>query len=656
MSNIVWVKWQDAAGKEEYSDKVTNLDDSADISDLRRAFVEQQVLNGSPGTVQVRETKDGEMLKSSTKLTVYFVTPADLAAASGPGKNEDTALFLTLPLQMQPREQPPPKRRRVGDTSKDTEVKQGRTVVLPVERLKILTPDRASENVHYYGRQGMEKLFKELADPQSGKKTNYNIEFIGAPGSGKRNLAWAVAHHIARNKSEKVVWMSRRSRQETWMVYQLEGDSFYDCTDYLATNNLKDMFEKEAFSESTVLIIDGPWSVDADGVAPYAWAGSTHTYGGRIGTRRVIHVSSLGASTQKDTLQSQYDLQVIRIHPWIRQHFIDALRQDESLKKKVCDTLGFDESKSEEEIVDSKFFYSGINARWFFNFPIEDIKEKCKVILERMSPDSTKYGEAHREAVNSAFQKFYLGERSVTLFTCSYLACSVEAKTTQQFLTTYPLIKEWLGNGAPGEIFEADFAIHLQHCHDLADSQKAVMGHKEAQPVDVRLGNDESTNEVVLWPTGRQYCLPSPSSDAAALQTLPEEAVRDKGCRVAMWFIPKSKSQPFLDFFLLIPKADGAWEFRAIQNTTGKTHSADIDELKRVVGGVIHAGFVLDSNLVVCYIVEDVNKLKEVFLPSTLTIPTIEAKSRSSAANTENSEFKIKQLRVKYERTGATPS
>ena len=163
----------------------------------------------------------------------------------------------------------------------------------------------------------------------------------------------------------------------------------------------------------------------------------------------------------------------------------------------------------------------------------------------------------------------------------------------------------------------------------------------------------------MLWPTGRQYCLPSPSSEKTALQTLPEEAVKDKDkeCRVAMWFIPKSKSQPFLDFFVLIPKAEDTWEFRAIQNTTGKTHSADIEELQRVVGGIIHAGFVLDSNLVVCYIVEESNKLGEISLPSTLTIPTMEAKSRSSAENTENTKkFEIKQLTVKYERTGATPS
>ena len=41
--------------------------------------------------------EDGQMLEADKMLSVYFVPPADLAAAAGPGKSKDNALFLTLP-------------------------------------------------------------------------------------------------------------------------------------------------------------------------------------------------------------------------------------------------------------------------------------------------------------------------------------------------------------------------------------------------------------------------------------------------------------------------------------------------------------------------------------------------------------------------------
>ena len=54
----------------------------------------------------VRETENGEMLKANTMLTNYFMPPADSAAAPGPGRSEDTALFLTVPQQQQQQRQP----------------------------------------------------------------------------------------------------------------------------------------------------------------------------------------------------------------------------------------------------------------------------------------------------------------------------------------------------------------------------------------------------------------------------------------------------------------------------------------------------------------------------------------------------------------------
>lgn len=80
-------------------DTVRELDDHAQITELRKAFVKQLEPDVKrPTTVKVREREGGEMLQASAKLTKYFVPPANSAAAPGPGKSEDTALFVTLPL------------------------------------------------------------------------------------------------------------------------------------------------------------------------------------------------------------------------------------------------------------------------------------------------------------------------------------------------------------------------------------------------------------------------------------------------------------------------------------------------------------------------------------------------------------------------------
>ena len=94
------------------------------------------------------------------------------------------------------------------------------------------------------------------------------------------------------------------------------------------------------------------------------------------------------------------------------------------------------------------------------------------------------------------------------------MGTSQQTQGQLQFLENYPLIKHYLGNGAPGEIFEADFAIYLQQCHDIADAQRAVMGDK-AQQVDVVLGT--TRDSVTMWPTGKLYKLPSVSNTELAL-------------------------------------------------------------------------------------------------------------------------------------------
>lgn len=102
MSNKVWVRWKDSTTGEVLTGKVVELQDDADIDDLLQAFAKQQnLLHFSPAAIQVRETENGEKLKASAVLTDCFVPSATAAAASGPGRSEDTALFITLPQQQQ---------------------------------------------------------------------------------------------------------------------------------------------------------------------------------------------------------------------------------------------------------------------------------------------------------------------------------------------------------------------------------------------------------------------------------------------------------------------------------------------------------------------------------------------------------------------------
>ena len=97
-NNQVWVRWKDSSDDWLF-DTVTDLKDDAQITDLRKAFVRQQYLQGqlSPAEVQVRETTvHGEdRLKASSPLVTYFVPPT--GCVPQPGKSEDTALFLTVP-------------------------------------------------------------------------------------------------------------------------------------------------------------------------------------------------------------------------------------------------------------------------------------------------------------------------------------------------------------------------------------------------------------------------------------------------------------------------------------------------------------------------------------------------------------------------------
>ena len=107
MRNKVWVTWKSSTG-EDLFDKVTKLAGDSDVTDLRKAFVEQQnFASTSPGTLPVFEREDGEKLKAGKELKDYFTAPAGSAsealpeAMPGPGKSVDTALVVAFPPPQQ---------------------------------------------------------------------------------------------------------------------------------------------------------------------------------------------------------------------------------------------------------------------------------------------------------------------------------------------------------------------------------------------------------------------------------------------------------------------------------------------------------------------------------------------------------------------------
>ena len=202
----------------------------------------------------------------------------------------------------------------------------------------------------------------------------------------------------------------------------------------------------------------------------------------------------------------------------------------------------------------------------------------------------------------------------VNVYTSCYLAQYIGSNKGEyhgQFLRLFPFIEHTLGTGTPGDVFESDFRFHLEQSHKLRDAQVAVMGAEKAQEIMVvlgrRCGSDESK---VCYPAGQINSLYAPSSDQVALQKV--NLRPDDLPNVAQWFIPESKTQPFLDFMVLVPRQSGdgkrSWSLVAIQNTVGKTHTADTGKLNRVVGGLLLAGFVLEETITIVFVIEDAIK------------------------------------------------
>lgn len=300
-------------------------------------------------------------------------------------------------------------------------------IELTVNKFKILTPT-ASDNVRYYGREGIEELFAYLADTREGVE-NFNIEFIGAPGTGKSNLAWAVVEYLGSTKEMDVIWAGRRSNADCWDVCQFKDGIVYRFEEL--PDNLEHILRLRALKDSNVLIVDAPIDVlDGgqfhQGPAAYRWASTNTAYHGtRIGNRRVIHVSSLGAATNKGEERRVINVEDKVMRPFARDDYIKSLA-DSELKKQVCKTLEIEDvsNVTAEDLVDRKFYYSGINARWFFNFDVAQIEDECEKIVGRLADNSVTTGDRHREAVNSALQRYQIDGREVVLFTSNYLAKS----------------------------------------------------------------------------------------------------------------------------------------------------------------------------------------------------------------------------------------
>jgi hypothetical protein len=140
----------------------------------------------------------------------------------------------------------------------------------------------------------------------------------------------------------------------------------------------------------------------------------------------------------------------------------------------------------------------------------------------------------------------------------------------------------------------------------------------------------------VLWPTCKLYNLPAAAKDITTYQTLPEDVIKDKdeASNVAQWFIPEDNSQPFIDFFVLVPIDAGKWQLWCIQNTVNRKHSADLEQLMRAVGGLLDSRYIPHNTIVVAYIVKDLAEHGEVGLKQ--KNPIAVSRTTGTRSNTEN--------------------
>ncbi|KAG7340286.1 hypothetical protein IV203_023829 [Nitzschia inconspicua] len=541
--------------------------------------------------------------------------------------------------------QPPRKKIR---TLHDSEITADMAVTLSIDSEKILNP-RQVKSIKYFGRPGLQELFKELVDDQTGKQF-FNISLVGPPGIGKSNLVYAAAEYIAFKKKKNVLWVGHRIAQEKLVVrlfsadIQAAGNLFEYKTNELSVRKIMQL---PTFEDVEVLILDAPTQANNEtgraGTEAFEWAGKRERESGR----RVIHVSSLGKFADKQTIRDQFNLREVKMRLFTRDDYVKSL-SDPDLKKQVCDTLGINdpESVTNQDVVDQKFFYSGINARWFYNKSIAQIIDECSEIVQRLDNNVTSTGPKDPRAVNSVLATFARDGRIIHVYTSCHLAQYIGSSKGSchiEFLRLFPFVEHTLGTGTPGDIFESDFRLHLEQCHNLRDAQVAIMGPDKAEDVMVVLGKlCDGDKSKLLCPAGMINILPDPPEDPVALQRTTLRAANVM--KVAQWFIPESKTQPFLDFMVLIPQSTGKWLLMAIQNSVGKTHSADTNQLKRIVGGLLMDGFVLGETITIVYIIEDCDKSGN-----------IAAHLQGSKLDIDKETFELKVVHSVYERIAAVP-
>jgi len=553
---------------------------------------------------------------------------------------------------------PPPEGKLHGDVEppkkkirqlKSSEITAGKTVTLHIDSEAMLNPRRV-ETIKYFGRPGLKEVFEELVDDQTGK-THFNISLVGAPGMGKSSLVFAAAEFIAFKKKKTVLWVGRRFTKEVWNVKlfsgnkQAAGELF--VVENMTEKSLQKILQLPLAKDVEVLIVDAPTQADNStgeaGADAFQWAGKNN----RVNGRRVIHVSSLGTFANKQTIRDQVNLREVSMNLFTRRNYIDSLLSDPDLKRQVCDTLqiGDPRSVSAEDVVDQKFFFSGINARWFYNGTISEIKEECREIIERLDKNVSSTGLRDRRAVHSAVTTIRGDIRLIYVYTSCHLAQSIgssKGSYHKEFLELFPFVEHTLGSGTPGDVFESDFRFHLEQCHSLRDAQIAIMGPDKAEDVQVVLGRGcDSAKSELSYPAGKISILPDPPADPVAFQRTNLSPANV--AKVAQWLIPKSKTQLFFDFLVLTPQQKD-WLLVVIQNTVAKPHSADVEQLKRVVGGFLLDGFVLEEKITIVYVVEDREKSG-----------TIAATLHGSKLDVQNKQFELAVVHSVYARIAAVP-
>jgi len=520
----------------------------------------------------------------------------------------------------------PLKKAKTEGTANAVEIRTGMSVEICARSIAALT-DKRLEKLEHLGREGTEQLFWEMVmsrnDLEEKCDGKYNTSLIGNSGAGKSNLVWAVAHHVVNRSKECVLWMSRREAEQTWTVYLFEWDEKAKAA-YLynvenAPTNVDLILADELTKKVDLLILDSPTKSKTGssraGIAAFEWASTNKN-------RRVIHVSSLGAFSVDGRTLNEHFLVNKRLNPWQRRAYVQSLRTSPPLKEQVIDSLVRDNDNKEEratilnglspeELVDMKFFFAGINARWFFNYSIEEIKNECRRCVSRMPDPGNRPGEASDSAVNSVSVNLLTDDnRAIEIFTSAYVISAMsDTSTSNKFLHMFPLVAERLGNGSPGEVFEFDFCAQVEHTHNLLKAQRHLVSDSQ-ETIEIELGTDIETKRMVRWQAGELLLLPKGRNHDTAAQPMPEDLKADQ--KKHYWFIPEDKSQPFLDFFLLQPENDNKWTLRVIQNTISKTHGTDLTGLKSVVSGIEGKGFELQEQVDVVFVMSDAKKQERV--------------------------------------------